>query len=272
MQHRNDEQAPRRADPPDRAPPHDGLRERIGHAIGRWWTPAIAAIASVRQARMFHPTGHTFAGRIEPIIGGVFDALGARLDGRVLVRVSGALWKQEREWLDVLGVALRIRPGDGPPITERPGPRDQDLLFATIRSPLAMLIAPFTTDASNFLSSYWAVSPFEAPEVGRLELRLRPLGRAVIGGSRINRLREAVRRGEAGWWLDVRRPLGLGWHPVAVIHLEKETHVDQSALAFDPFRAGAELQPVGLVHAIRRAAYAASRRGRSQGSVVTTAM
>lgn len=262
MQHRREHHEPRRADPPDRAAPHDGLRERIGRAIGDAWAPAIDALARARRARVFHPTGHTFTGRIEPIIGGVFDALGARLDGRTLVRVSGALWKQEREWLDVLGVGLRIRSGRGPALGALSAPGDQDLLFATIRSPLTMLLAPFVTDASDFLATYWAVSPFEAPRVGRIELRLRPLGRAVIGGSRINRLREAVRRGEAGWWLDARRTWSRGWHPVAVIHLEKEITIDQAALAFDPFRAGAGLAPVGLVHAIRHAVYAASRRAR----------
>jgi hypothetical protein len=212
---------------------------------------------------MFHPTGHTFTGRIEPIIGGNFDALGARLDGRVLVRVSGALSKREREWFDVLGVGMRIRAGRDAVIGESAQPGDQDLLFATIRSPLTMPLSPFTTDASNFLQPYWAVSPFDAPPVGRVELRLRPIGRAEIGGSRIDRLREAVRRDDAGWWVEARRTLTVGWHPVAVVRLEREVILDQAALAFDPFRAGADITPVGLVHAIRRAAYAASRAGRA---------
>ena len=265
MHHRSDERVTSRAGSPERADAH-GLRETVGDAIGRIWSPVISAISTLRQARTFHPTGHTFAGRIEPIVGGNFDALGARLDGRVLVRVSGALSKREREWFDVLGLGMRIRPGRGVAITESAVPGDQDLLFATIRSPLTMALSPFTTDASNFLQPYWAVSPFAAPPVGRIELRLRPIGHAAIGGSRIDRLREAVRRNDAGWWVDARRTLTLDWHPVAVVHLERETHLDQDALAFDPFRAGGEITPVGLVHAIRRAAYAASRDGRPHGS------
>ncbi len=210
---------------------------------------------------MFHPTGHTFTGKIESIIGGNFDALGARLDGRALVRVSGALWKSEREWFDVLGVGLRIRRASAP-ITERAEDGDQDLLFATIRSPFTMLLSPLTTDASNFLSTYWAVCPFEVPPIGRVELRLRPFGNADIGGDRIDRFREAVRRGEAGWRLEARKTLTLHWHPVAVIQLEGEVILDQAALAFDPFRTGADVTPVGLIHAIRRAVYAASQRAR----------
>ena len=239
----------------------------LGDAIGRIWAPAISAIAHLRKARMFHPVGHTFSGRIEPILGGNFDALGARLDGRVLVRVSGALSKREREWFDVLGVGMRIRPGRGPAITDSAEPGDQDLLFATIRSPLTMPVSALTTDASNFLQSYWAVSPFAAPPVGRVELRLRPIGRAAIGGSRIARLREAVRRDDAGWWVEARRTLTIDWHPVAVVHLEREVFLDQDALAFDPFRAGADIVPVGLVHAIRRAAYAASREARPRSKM-----
>jgi hypothetical protein len=196
------------------------------------------------------------------VIGGNFDLLGPRLDGRVLVRVSGALWKNEREWFDVLGVGMRIRAGRGDALTEREEPGDQDLLFATIRSPFTMLASPLFTDASNFLSKYWAVSPFEAPPVGRIELRLSPIGRADIGGSRIARFREAVKRGQCGWWLEARKTLTRGWHPIAQVYLENEVMLDQAALAFDPFRTGANLTPTGVVHSIRRAVYAASQHAR----------
>lgn len=245
---------------PERAGSH-GLREAIGAAVGLWWAPAIAAIARMREARMFHPTGHTFSGRIEPIIGGNFDTLGRALDGRVLVRLSGALWKKEREVFDVLGIGMRVRPGRGADLDEHPAPGDQDLLFATIRSPLTMFASPFTTDATTFLQRYWAVSPFASP-AGRVMLRLSPIGSAEIGGSRIARLREAIRRGDTGFWLEARNTLHAGWHRVAHVLLERETQIDQAQLSFDPFRTGADLAPVGLVHAIRRAAYAASRRAR----------
>ncbi len=262
MQHRREDQDHPQADEHDRAHRLTTVREAIGHALGEWLAPAVATVTRLRDSRMFHPVGYTFAGRIEPIIGGHFDLLGPRLDGRVLVRVSGALWKNEREWLDVLGVALRIRPGHGDALTERPEDGDQDLLFATIRSPFTMLLAPFATDGTTFLQEYWAVAPFDAPPVGRIELRLVPIGTADIGGTRSARLREAVRRGNAGWWLEARNTLALGWHPVAQIWLEHEHHVDQAALAFDPFRTGANLTPAGLVHAIRKAVYSVAQRTR----------
>ncbi len=260
MHHRSDTSDPQRPRAPDRAPSL-GLRERVGDLIGRLWAPGVALISRLRRARMFHPAGHTFTGKIDSILGGNFDALGGRLDGRALVRVSGALWKSERERFEVLGIGLRLHRGDGES-SESAKPGDQDLLFATIRSPFTMALSPFTTDASNFLSMYWAVSPFEAPPVGRIKLRLRPIGGGDIGGSRIERLREAVRRGEAAWRLEARETLTWRWHPVAVIQLEREVMLDQAALSFDPFRTGADVTPVGLVHAIRRAVYAASQRAR----------
>lgn len=262
MQHRRDDLDSTRADALDRAPSHTSVREAIGDAIGRWLAPAVAAITRTREARMFHPVGYTFAGRVEPIVGGHFDLIGPRLDGRVLVRVSGALSETEREWLDVLGVGMRIRSGRGDALTEQPEPGDQDLLFATVRSPLTLPIAPLLTSAHTFLTSYWAVAPFDAPPLGRIELRLKPIGSAEIGGSRINRFREAVRRGQAGWWLEAKQSMTLTWHPVAQVYLEKEVTMDQNALAFDPFRTGANITPTGLVHSIRKAVYAAGREAR----------
>src|ERR1700712_2925627 len=88
-----------------RAPPH-GLRELIGNMIGTLWAPAVAAISRHRHARMFHPDGLTFAGHVRPLVpGGELDDLARRFDGRVLVRCSAALWRGDREYLDVLGFA-----------------------------------------------------------------------------------------------------------------------------------------------------------------------
>jgi hypothetical protein len=236
-----------------------GLRERIGNAIGDVWAPAIAAISHARHARTFHPTGHTFAGRIEPTGDG---PLARRFDGRVLARFSGALWKREREHLDVLGLALRIRPGAGPDLDHVPRPGDQDLLTATIRSPLTMVLSPLFTDASDFAGNrYWAVSPF-AIEAHRYELRLSPVEPPATRGSRLDRLREAVTAHRAAWWLEARRTLHLRWERVARLSLEHAIEIDQAALRFDPFRTGLGLEPVGVVHAIRRAVYAASQRAR----------
>lgn len=241
-----------------------GVREQVGAGIGVLWAPAITAITKLRHARMFHPVGYTFAGFSDPV-DGPFNALAHDLSGRVLARCSAALWRRGWEHLDVLGLALRIRPGEGPDLDERARPGDQDLLTATIRSPLTMLVAPFFTDASDFVANkYWAVSPFDH-DVGRIELRLVPVeAPASYPGTRAQRLRKDVETGQAAWWLQARRTLTLRWHTVTLIQLYHELDLDQEALAFDPFRG--TLRPAGLVHAIRHAVYAAGQTARPRSS------
>jgi hypothetical protein len=245
--------------------PTRGLREQIGAWIGRLWSPAIARISRARHARMFHPEGMTFVGRVQPVAS-EYAELARAFDGRILVRCSAALWRGGREHLDVLGFALRIRPGDASALDDRALPGDQDLLFATIRSPFTMLLSPLFTDATDFVHQrYWAVSPF-ARHGQRYELRVSPVdppARLALKQPRASRLLAAVHAHRAIWQLEARVTWRLHWHPIARLVLERPVTIDQAALAFDPFRDGLELEPVGLVHAIRRAAYAASRAGRA---------
>ena len=242
-------------------------RESIGELIGKVWAPAVAAISRARHARMFHPRGHTFAG-YTTAVESPYAELGHQLSGRVLARCSAALWKGGWEHFDVLGLALRFRRGAGDDLDETPRPGDQDLLTATIRSPLTMLASPFLTDASDFAGNkYWAVSPFEHETADhRFELRLVPEGpRKRVRGSRIERLAAAVHDGQATWSLQARKTLTLHWHSVLRVQLDHVLDIDQEALAFDPFRGA--LVPVGLVHSIRRAVYASSRRARPRLSL-----
>jgi hypothetical protein len=235
----------------------NGIRERIGNAIGQVWAPAIAAISKARDARMFHPMGLTFAARADAL-----GPLGERLEGRVLARCSAALWKRPIEHFDVLGIALRFRRGEGDPLDEQARRGDQDLLFATIISPLTMFASPLTTNAHDYLANrYWAVSPFSI-DGRRVKFRLSPSGPREGEGRRNERLRAAVANDVADLILEARPTMQRGWEPVAQITLEQELELDQAALRFDPFRTGAGIQPVGLVHAIRRAAYAASQDAR----------
>lgn len=211
---------------------------------------------------MFHPEGHTFEGWVEPMLDNDLAPLGRELTGRVLVRLSAALWRGDFEHLDVLGMALRFRRGPSPVLDHIAHAGDTDLLAATIRSPLTTVVAPFFTDASDFTTNrYWAVSPFEHA-VGRIEIRLVPDDPVHLRGSRVAKLARAVEMGRAAWWLQARRTLTLRWRPVARIQLESPVDVDQEALRFDPFRG--VLRPVGLVHAIRRSVYIASQNARPE--------
>jgi hypothetical protein len=227
------------------------LREDLGSALGVLWSPAVAAISRARHARMFHPEGIVCIGHVVPEPDTRFDALAQRLAGPVLARFSAALWKGEREVLDVLGVALRF---DGA----------QDLLFATIRSPFTMPFAPLATDVHDYLANhYWAVSPFEVEGVGRIKFRLAPSPtHRSQEGHRDDRLRAAVTAGEARFTLSVRRVFRPRWEPIATIVIDRMASVDQEALRFDPFHDGRGIVPAGLVHAIRRAVYPASQDAR----------
>lgn len=242
----------------------DQARERIGSLIGKMWAPAIAAIAKARHARMFHPVGLTFAATCVPLGTGALAGIGDELAGRVLVRCSAALRKRPIELLDVLGIAMRFRHGDGPDLDERPEALDQDLLFATILSPLTMPFSPFTTNAHDFLHNrYYAVAPFETRLGERIKLRLVATGAGGGDGPRDQRLRDAVAESRAAFVVEGRRTLHTRWEPIARVVLEHEVTIVQHDLRFDPFRDGAHLTPVGLVHAIRRAAYAASQGARA---------
>jgi hypothetical protein len=240
------------------------LRERLGETVGWLLAPLARAVSRLRRARTFHPDGLVFEAEVEAAASSV---LGQRLQGPALVRCSGALWRAGRQWPDALGVAVRFRRSRVPSARAEPG--DQDLLFATILSPLVLPIAPFTTTVSDFFRNrYWAVAPFDAPGLGRVKFRLVPLGHGEAVGTREAVLRDLVRRGQAGFHLEVRGTLSFGWRRVASLRLMREVSVDQAALRFSPFRAGLGLVPRGFVHALRVAVYPASQEGRTEAAPV----
>ena len=239
------------------------LREQIGNAIGGLWAPFIHSLARLRHARMFHPDGQLFTGTLQPIAGSPFEATAQQLGRTVLARCSGALRRGGRESLDVLGIALRIHRGQT--LGVHAVPTDQDLLFATIRSPLTMPLAPFTTHSHDFFANrYYAVSPFELDGNRRVEFRLDPIDHSPRTGSRADKLAAAVAADKAHFELSARKTLTRTWHPIALISLTETSELDQDELRFDPFQCGAGIVPVGLIHAIRKRAYAASQSGRPE--------
>ena len=216
----------------------------------------------LRRARMFHPEGAVYRAEIVALPGPV-PGLGRRLEGRALARFSTALWRGGSEWMDALGVALRL--GTEPSATPRAG--DQDLLFATIQHPWTMPVAPLTTEQHDFLANdYFAVAPFDVAGVGRGKLRLvagRP--RRLQARDRGQRLDEAVARGEASLRLEVRA--ARRWEPVAEVRILERAEIDQEALRFSPFRDGKGLTPRGFVHGLRRATYLFSQLARPATAV-----
>lgn len=238
-----------------------GLREQLGDTIGGLWSPIVNRISHLRHARMFHPEGLLFSGQLEVVPGGPYEGIASQLGHTVLARLSGALRRGGRESLDVLGIGLRMHRGHK--LKSHAVATDQDLLFATIRSPLTLGLAPFTTSSHDFFANrYYAVSPFALEGMHRVELRLSPIGKPAHEGSRADKLRAAVAAGDARFELAARKTLHFGWEPIAKITLTKESELDQEALRFDPFQNGAGIVPVGVIHAIRKRVYAASQAAR----------
>ncbi len=245
--------------------------EQVGEVLGRALAPLTQRVAEARHSRMFHPVGRVLRAEVIPMVAQVpersvtdarsLDLVAARIAGPALVRLSSAWWKR-REWIDVLGCAVRLR--SSPELTAEASPGDQDLLFATVRFPITTLLAPLTTEQHDFLGNhYYGVSPFEVEPVGRVKLRIAPTRHPAQRGSRDELLTRALAERSAAFTFEVKTRFS-GWRPLAEIRLLEEVDVDQQALRFEPFRDGRGFEPRGFVHALRKGAYAGSRRGRDR--------
>jgi hypothetical protein len=234
----------------------------LGAVAGTALAPVLALGSFVRRARVFHPRGTVLWGRVrsatneEP-----WRDLAAQLEGSVLVRFSGAWWK-ERQWPDVLGCALRFTRAEAPSLDARAD--DQDLLLATVRVPLTTLLAPLTTHVNDYLKNrYFGVSPFRAGALGRVKVRLSPAHTVQARGSRGERLDAALAEGALTLLLEIRpAKLGSAYRPLAQLALTTRVDIDQEQLRFDPYRSGRQLRPAGFVHGLRLPVYAASRAAR----------
>jgi hypothetical protein len=229
--------------------------------------PVTGLLSAARRSRMFHPSGLVCSAHAEPLPGdGRARDVAERLAGPVLLRWSSAWWKTG-EWIDVLGCALRFSHG---PLDSEPKPGDQDLLLATIQRPWTMPFAPWTTRDHDYLANaYFGVSPFEVAPLGRIEWRLTARSPAPGTGSRQQRLEAAISAASAVLFLEwspypgpLRKPVSARFEPLLRIQLTGFVDLDQRSLRFDPFRNGRGIQPVGFVHAMRRAAYWTSQRAR----------
>jgi len=244
------------------------LREALGDSVGALWSAPVAAVSALRHARMFHPRGVALHGTVEAHPG-PYAELARALEGPALARLSGALFKRDVPHLEVLGVALRFASERVRDASPRDG--DQDLLFATMVSPLTMPLAPFTTRSDDFLANhYWAVAPFAVAGIGRVKFRLAPLAPTLPStlGRNAALLRD-IAAGGVAFHIELRPTFRWPWRAIATLRLESESAVDQEALRFDPFRAGRGIVPVGFVHAIRRRTYAASQAARPASSEVS---
>jgi hypothetical protein len=242
------------------------LTEGLGRVIGSLWGPAVRVGAALRHARLFHPEGVTYRAEVRELIPREsLTPLATRLVGPALVRLSSALWRGQREWPDILGLAVRLRSEER--LTEEPSPGDQDLLFATLRSPWTLGLAPLSTDTHDWLENdYYAVSPFHVAGLGRAKLRITASRADAPGHTRVERLEAALQAGKARFTLEVfpRRGEAAGrWYPIAELHLLELVSLNPATLRFWPYRNGRGITPVGFIHALRIPTYRQSQEARA---------
>lgn len=233
------------------------VSEALGQVAGSLLAPWVAAAGRILRERLGRPEVLVFRARVTPlVIVGPLARFSRRVSGEALVRCSSVLWRGS-EWSDLLGCAVRMCRSASDP---RPSPDDQDLLFATARSPWTVSLAPLTTRQHDFLANdYFGVFPFELPGLGLARLRLAGSDPGVEGPTRAERLRRAAALGQARFRLDARKvgdPSGR-WHPVATVRLVAPARLDEGTCRFDPFNTGRGIEPRGFVPAFGRRAFSA---------------
>jgi hypothetical protein len=240
------------------------IGEALGRIVGGIWAPWAALGSLARNARLFHPDGVVYWAHVEPITqDGMYGEFAQRLRGPALVRLSSSWWRGEKEWPDILGIAMRFvntKSAKVQPATSA----DQDLLFVTVRRSLLFPFAPFLTNTHDFLANdYHALLPFAVDDIGRVKLRLKTMRIPTQPGKRRDKLAARVEAGTAVLRIEMRpTKLGAKWREVATIDIREKAVVDQKSLAFHPFRSGRGIVPVGAIQMIRAAVYPASALGR----------
>jgi hypothetical protein len=246
-----------------RASPPRHLSEILGRISGWVVAPLFAVVSFARRARTFHPSGSTLHAAVlrHPRAPAELHVLADRLAGHAIVRFSGALWKHAERLPDVLGCAIRFRRDlrdDAEAAAD-----DQDLLFATIRRPWTMILAPITTHIDDYLhNDYFGVSPFDIGAERPVYFRLRPQRSAALcEGTRSVKLVSDVERRAALELQCSANPYGA-WQPVVELVLERPALLDDEQLRFSPFRTGRSVRPRGFIQAMRRSVYQASQGAR----------
>lgn len=246
--------------------------ERLGAIVGELSAPFFRAVSHARHARTFHPKGDLVRVKLEalPLTGTpwlhALRSLGERLSGDGVARFSSALWKSTH-WPDILGCAIAF--------LDARGRAEQHLLLATMRRVWTLPIAPFFTRVQDYLANdYFGVSPFTAPGLEQIWLRLHPspgpTANYPSSSPRGATTPGPTRRDRLALEIDQHRTLALEasgspwgpWTAFATLGLTQLLAEDPPELEFNPFLDGRGLIPRGFVHAMRHGAYAGSQQGR----------
>jgi hypothetical protein len=262
-----------------------GIRHHVGENAGNMLAPLFAYGTEIRDARFFHPDGHTFHATVQPLTPDQFQETARGLGGNALIRL-GLGWNRldgdgnAEPMVDILSLAIRIYDDRFEPSSEaRPG--DQDLLLSAGAKTLwDFPYQMFFSNTDDYLKNdYYPAMPYEV-EGQNVELRVVPKNGAYVslGTNRLERLHDAIDNGQAVYVLELRaeperdwlgRATETPWVQLAEITFVEQVDVDQDALHYHPGMAGRGFQPTGWIAQARGAVYRASQDARSGGSVLS---
>src|SRR5690606_5526558 len=184
------------------------------------------------------------------------DGVGARLldvpgEHRCVVRLSRAIGLPHRV-RDIVGLAIRVLDDDGK--------GRQDLLFSSVwgDGPVSRhVLAPTGSFTGRPLST---ILPYQTSD-RRMTLLANGRGRGAVHS--LDTVAEMFADGQLTFDL---RAVSRGRAPVSFARLRGTAALpaDQGeALRFNPYHCEPDLEPAGLLNALRRRAYAASQGGRA---------
>lgn len=238
-----------------------------GRLAGVAFAPYFGIKAYRTRRRALHAAGIVVGAKVrscarsEPWVG-----LAKRLEGRAIVRFSGALSDNE-ERRDILGVAFRFT--DAADWTEVEHISDQDLHLATLERVWSIREGFATTNVHDYLDNgYWSISPFYVGN-HKVEWNVVANRTSPAGTHRDQRLRAASEAG--GVRLTLRaRPFREIWQeeskpmePVVDLELGPALDLDTKRLRFNPFRNGKGIEPTGWLHGARVVPYRVAQWARN---------
>jgi len=242
----------------------------FGDRIGRFLAPVLALGTKARKARVFHPDGHTFRATVTPVLSGEFDATARKLEGQALVRMGGGIWRQRADggnsklW-DTLSLAIRFTSNDHP-LDSMVREGDQDLLVASWSERFHHFFwrsLPKTNQHDFLDNDYFPAMPY-AIDGKPVWLRVVPVRAESQGKNRIEKFRDAIKRGQARYFLEIQRADQERWHRVARLDFTNEVDVDQEELKYHPHMDGVGITPTGTISAIRARVYQRSQAQRDK--------
>jgi hypothetical protein len=251
---------------PDESPVGAGIpapEGRVTRSAAPWVGPAgpivgavFGALTRARGARVFHPTGTGYHADVvitpngRPTGASLLDQAGSY---HALVRFSRGAGLPD-PLPDVLGLAIKIIDAHGLG-------RDQDFLLVSSASP--PIGRHFLVPATGFLGrQFSSVLPYL---VGR---RIRLFGAVPRtpamhdGGTALAEVHVAARTGDLRFELTMAGAIG-SWRGIGELLVSSPlSDEDAEALRFNPWHRGPGITPIGVLQALRGAAYPGSQRQR----------